>query len=298
MVFSVTSWQLLLSIGGILFALISVIFFMRYYLRKQDFSDTEPVIFELTNRNKYIQANTFRYRGAFLKIGLMVSLGFAILAFSWTSGPATLSNNSGVEVLIEDIEMIPPRTKEEPPKPVTPPPTKVEELPEEDFPEEDSIDFVDTQIEDDEFYEYEEVKKPAPKPMPVATPPPMEEEEPEIFIFAEEMPSLKTCKDAGSRSARWSCSQLEMLRYVNSQIRYPPIARENGIAGTVVVSFVIDEKGSLTDVNLVRSLEGGCGDEVMRIIGKMQKKLKWSPGRQQGRPVKVRVNLPVKFKLQ
>lgn len=296
MFLSLSSGQLMLTLAGIALSLVGIIILFRYRLIQSKI-DTSHQSSVASERNKYPQANYFKLRSLFLKVGMITSLGLVILAFSWTSGAALISGNIESDIYLEEIEMI-PRTKT-PPKPEPPKPRKVEEVPEEDFPEEDTIEFVDDQIEDPDFISFYEAKQEVePAPMPEAPPVVEVEEETEILIFAEEMPNLKSCADQGNKAERWACSQLEMLKYVNSQIRYPPLARENGIQGTVVVSFVINENGALDDITLVRDLEGGCGMEVMRIMDKMNKKLKWNPGRQRGKAVKVKVNLPVKFKLE
>jgi protein TonB len=76
------------------------------------------------------------------------------------------------------------------------------------------------------------------------------------------------------------------------------IARENNIEGTVVVQFVVDRSGTIRDINTVRDIGGGCGEEAVRIVNMMNEMdQKWVPGMQQGRPVNVLFNLPVRFKL-
>lgn len=86
-----------------------------------------------------------------------------------------------------------------------------------------------------------------------------------------------------------------MLKFIYDNIQYPGIARENGVEGTVVVQFVVEKDGSITDVKVIRDIGAGCGAEAMRVVNKMPK---WNPGKQRGRPVRVQFNLPVKFKLE
>ncbi|MBC8173775.1 MAG: energy transducer TonB, partial [Chitinophagales bacterium] len=71
--------------------------------------------------------------------------------------------------------------------------------------------------------------------------------------------------------------------------------KENGIEGTVYVQFVVEKDGSITDVKVVRGIGGGCNEEAMAKVKAMPK---WTPGKQQGKPVRVSFTLPVKFKLQ
>ena len=89
-----------------------------------------------------------------------------------------------------------------------------------------------------------------------------------------------------------------MLEFIYQNIRYPVIARESAIEGTVVVRFVVETDGSLQDIELVRDIGGGCGEEATRIVRLMNEKgLRWTPGEQRGRPVRVQFHLPVRFKL-
>lgn len=89
--------------------------------------------------------------------------------------------------------------------------------------------------------------------------------------------------------------EAELMRYLAKNIRYPELAREADIQGTVVLTFVIGKDGSIGDVAVLRELGGGCSKEAVRVLKGMPN---WSPGEAGGHPVKVRFTLPVKFKLQ
>ena len=86
-----------------------------------------------------------------------------------------------------------------------------------------------------------------------------------------------------------------MFKYLANNIKYPAIARENGIEGTVYVEFIIAKDGSVTEANVKRGIGGGCNEEALRIVNAMPK---WIPAKQKNKPVKVKYTLPVKFKLQ
>jgi periplasmic protein TonB len=81
--------------------------------------------------------------------------------------------------------------------------------------------------------------------------------------------------------------------YIAKNIRYPREAERLGIEGRVVVEFVVEKDGSLSDVNILKGIGGGCDEEAMRVIKKAPK---WNPGKQRGVPVKVRMSIPVMFK--
>jgi len=123
----------------------------------------------------------------------------------------------------------------------------------------------------------------APEEAPPAIVEPEPEPEPEIFRIVEQQPEFE-----GGLSA--------LLKYLGENIKYPAIARENGIEGKVVVQFVVDEKGDVSQAKVLRGIGGGCDQEALRVVQTMSGK--WKPGRQRGRAVKVWFTLPVAFKLQ
>jgi TonB family protein len=104
----------------------------------------------------------------------------------------------------------------------------------------------------------------------------------DIFTVAEQMPEFPKGKIA-------------LLNYLRDNLRYPPIAQENGIEGKVYIRFVVDTTGALTDIHVKRSVHGGCSEEAVRLIRAMPK---WIPGRNNGKLVKVAYILPVPFKLE
>ncbi len=90
-----------------------------------------------------------------------------------------------------------------------------------------------------------------------------------------------------------------MLEFIYKNIKYPAIARENGVEGTCVIQFVVEKDGKITDAKVVRDIGAGCGGESLRIVELMNTKgLKWTPGKQRGRNVRVQFNLPVKYRLE
>ena len=113
-----------------------------------------------------------------------------------------------------------------------------------------------------------------------APPPPPKEE---IFTFVEQPPTFPGGEEA-------------LNKFLSNNIRYPHLATENGISGTVFVSFVVDSDGNIKDVKTVGAKKGGgLEEEAMRVVKKMPK---WKPGKQNGRQVSVQFNLPIRFTLQ
>ena len=289
---------MILIIGGIL----GLIFFMRYnYSKKsqegasdQDGQSGSP----LKGRNKYPFADVFGLSGTFFNLGLALSVGFTILAFSWTQYEADVYIPDDALELDEDIEIEPPRTAEPPPPPPPPPPPVIEEVPEEEILEEEEPEFVDQSVDAEDEVERPDPVVEAPPPPPPPPPPP-EPEVDEIFKVVEEMPRFPGCENKGSAAEKKACADKKMLEFIYKNIKYPAIARENGVEGTVVVSFVVDKDGSIQDARVVRDIGAQCGQEALRVVNLMNSKgLKWTPGKQRGRAVKVQFNLPVKFRLE
>ncbi len=84
----------------------------------------------------------------------------------------------------------------------------------------------------------------------------------------------------------------EFYRMISQNLQYPKEARKMGLEGKVMVQFVVAEDGSLTEFAVVRGLGGGCDEEALRVVKLSEK---WLPGRQRGKPVKVRMIIPISF---
>ncbi len=118
----------------------------------------------------------------------------------------------------------------------------------------------------------------------------------DVYQAVEFMPRFPGCEEEGKgEDDKKACSQQKMLEFIYKNITYPKAARDAGKEGIVVASFVVDKQGDLQDVEILREIGFGTSEEVLGIISKMPN---WIPGRQNGSVVKVRYNLPVKFKLQ
>lgn len=119
------------------------------------------------------------------------------------------------------------------------------------------------------------------------------EDEEQVFTIVDEMPRFPGCENL-SDDERKSCADRKMLEHIYRNIKYPAIAREMGIEGMCIASFVIDKDGSVTELKVWRSYCQEMRDECTRVIETMPK---WIPGKRNGEAVKVQFNLPIKFKL-
>ena len=86
-----------------------------------------------------------------------------------------------------------------------------------------------------------------------------------------------------------------LIKYLSQNIKYPPMARESNISGNVYVTFLVDKDGKVKDAKILRGIGGGCDEEALRVVSHMPD---WKPGKQNGRPVMVQYNLPVRFTLK
>jgi TonB family protein len=114
----------------------------------------------------------------------------------------------------------------------------------------------------------------------------MEEEESfeeEVFAIVEEMPRFKN-------------GDINRFRdYINENLEYPAVAAESAIQGRVILSFVVDTLGDVTNVKVLRGIHPALDSEAVRVV---EASPKWEPGKQRGRPVRVGFNIPVVFVLQ
>lgn len=115
----------------------------------------------------------------------------------------------------------------------------------------------------------------------VAQPEPKPEVE-KVFDVVEQMPSFP-----GGPSA--------LMEWLSNNVKYPVVAQENGVQGRVVVSFVVERDGSITDVKVVRGVDPSLDKEASRVVKAMPR---WIPGKQNGSAVRVKYNVPVAFRLQ
>ncbi len=219
------------------------------------------------------KADLERKRTMFLQIGFVVALGASLVAFEWKTireSPGVLVDNEIVAV----VEELPPIVKLKEPEPPKPPPKQIilEELnivdDDEDLPG-DELEFSSEFSEEYtvDFHEFEE---------------PEEDGDPIPFVMLEDQPEFPGGQEA-------------LLRYLASSVKYPTIAAENGIQGTVYLSFIISKTGEVKNVSILRGVDTSLDKEAIRVVGSMPD---WKPGRQGTRAVAVSYQVPIRFTLQ
>jgi protein TonB len=237
-----------------------------------------------------------RYRPEFLKIGFIIALSIAFMAFNYTTMPPEIVPFEVVPLDVDEI-LIPPITTF--PKEVQPPPppekisvVDIEPITDPIFNFEEKVEVVENVEPTADVFAIEAQPEKAPIVKLIV------KEEPESdvpLIRAERMPIYGDCDENEEEVERNNCTSIKLIKHAYENVRYPALARENKIEGTVVVSFVVNKLGNVEDIKIVRDIGMGCGDEVLRAIHKLGK---FKPGKQNGRPVSVVYRLPVKFSLE
>jgi periplasmic protein TonB len=202
----------------------------------------------------------------FVEVGMVLTLALLIVAFR-----ADFRANSEFDVTLAEqetvqMEEIQQTQQIEKPPPPPRPPVPVE-VPNDEILEDDDLDL-DVSLDLDAA-----VALPPPPPPPDDEPEP----EPEIFVIVEQMPDL-----------------IGGLGALQKKIKYPEIAKKAGVEGRVIVQFVVNERGDVESPVVVRGIGAGCDEEALRAVADA----KFTPGRQRGTNVKVKMSLPITFKLK
>ena len=212
-------------------------------------------------------------KGLFLEIGLIISLLIVIAAFAYAPKEYRIEqvdlNYGPIEEEITEIT----RNEQKPPE--APKKVEIKVL-------NDILDIVTndtkitTEISFDEFEEGMEIETTVVE---------VEEEEIEDdqpYIKVEKMPTFM----GGDLNT--------FRKWVQERIKYPQIAQENGITGRVVLSFVVEKDGSLTNIQVLQSPDRSLGEEASRVLATSPK---WEPGQQSSQKVRVKYTLPVMFQI-
>lgn len=218
----------------------------------------------MTERKKP-EADLKNYYTLFLQVGLLLTLLVCIAAvkIEWVSDAPEVFVLEEQEI-VEMEEIIQTRQIETPPPPPRQPvPVAV--------PNDQILDDVNIDIGGD-------LNLGGSLDMPPPPPPPAEDEDEEdFFVVVEQMPEL-----------------IGGLGALQSQIRYPEMARRAGIEGRVHIQFIVNERGEVENPVVVRGIGGGADEEALRVVSQAQ----FTPGMQRGRPVRVQYSLPIFFRLQ
>ena len=262
--------------GGIL---LSVVLFKLLY-GSQNHSAVAAASSESGDNNrfwikKYFPVDFQRFGLVFSLLGLAISIATITSAFNYQTPPPEVAD-LGDLIIEDDIEIAPPPTEQKPPPPEI-------EVVEDDEVLEEEPEILDTEADEETEIEIvEEIVEDIDEEVEEAVEIVEEAAEEEIFTIVEQNPEFPG-------------GTVEMMKFINSNIKYPPIAKENNIEGRAVIGFVVEKDGSISNIQIKRDIGGGCGAEAVRVVKMMPK---WNAGKQRGKPVRVSFNLPVRFKLE
>jgi protein TonB len=213
-----------------------------------------------------------KYSGIFLEVGFVLSLGIMLLAFNITQRDKMAGDLGELENVMAEEEIIPITRQQEitpPPPPEPPKATEVLNIVEDDVEIEDELEIEDTEADASTAVQIVEIEEEA------------EEEEAQVFFIVENMPEFPG-------------GDLELRKHIAQNVQYPEIAKENGIQGRVFVQFVVNQKGEIEQVKVVRGVDPALDREAVRVISSLPK---WKPGSQRGKPVRVSFTVPINFQL-
>ncbi|WP_320054282.1 energy transducer TonB [uncultured Acetobacteroides sp.] len=224
-------------------------------------------------------------RSLFLQLGFVMAIGFSLFAFEFDFGEKQDAQNYEAKAVVAEEEIIPQTQQEQ----------QVQQQQPQFVPQQIMSDVLkivrdEVMVSDEINLNMEDTKEAAPISIPTATTvtaiaakkeEPIEEEE--VFFIAEDMP-LFNGKDASD----------SFREYVAKNLKYPDVAAENGIQGTVYIQFVVEPSGAVSNVKVLRGVDPSLDKEAVRIV---QGSPKWTPGKQRGKPVRVSFTFPITFKL-
>ncbi len=218
------------------------------------------------------KADLRRYSGLFLEVGFVVALGVVLGAFSYTVHEKNTAGFGELEEVDAEEEIIPITRQQEitpPPPPEVPKIAEVINIVEDDVEIDDELDIADVEADQDTEVAIVEMAEEE------------EEEEAEVFFIVENMPEFPG-------------GDVALRTYIAQNVKYPEIAKENGLSGKVFVQFVINQKGEVQDVKIARGVDPALDKEAIRVVQGLPK---WKPGSQRGKPVRVSYTVPINFQL-
>lgn len=223
------------------------------------------------------KADLERKKGLFLEIGFILALGLCLVAFEWSSDDVStteLGNLSSSEV---EIEMIAITKEKEPPPKQNPPKIEPEKILK-DLKVVDNKKHVKRIKWDSDLKE-----KNSPKIITITNNDIIEDPtEPIPFYAVKEKPI-------------YPGGEIAMLKFIQTNSVYPSIPKENGVEGIVLVQFIIDATGKVTNVKTLNQVDSYLDAEALRVVSLLPD---WSPGKQREIPVPVTFVLPIKFNLE
>lgn len=248
--------------------------------------DIDEIVFEKRNQDYgafYLRKAYNRYLSRALTISVIALLMATLIPFLIFKQANSGNIEQNIDVEFANLDV--PKENDAPPPPPPPPPEALEQKVKFTAPvvTSDTVEDTGALNQDDlnqqststEVTEEQEIIVDETENQVIEQPAP-------ILTIVELMPSY----DGGETA---------MYEWLGNNIKYPQVAKETGIIGTVIVTFVVEKDGSITNVSVLKDIGGGCGEEAIRVVKNMPK---WKAGKQNGVPVRVQFNLPIRFTLE
>lgn len=214
-------------------------------------------------------------RNVFVMLGLVLALAATLFAFEWNSQVEQVSSLGEVVAAEVEDEFIPVTREDQVIEQTAAPEPVVVEM----------LNIVDDDTEIEEELVIEDTEADEETVITIAPVIAQEEEEVEdtkVWVSVDEKPEFPGGNEA-------------LTSFLHNNVKYPPIAQENGIQGTVLLTFVVDEKGNVTNIQVVRSITDALDKEALRVMNMMPQ---WKPGMQGGKAVKVHYQQAITFRLE
>ena len=228
-------------------------------------------------RRKTPKADLENKRSTWRALGFVASLALILSALAWTSYDVAITRAIDFEADLLEDEEIPVNVVTPPPPPPPPQQTTVIEIVDDEEEIEEELEIEDIELDEDTEIEIIEDEED------------FEEDTP--FMIVENMPAFGPCLDLRG-DERHQCTQMEIIKYVSKNTKYPPIAKDAGIQGTVFVYFVVGKNGKVRDVKVLREVDPRLDKEATRVVESLPT---FEPGQQRGKSVSVQYTIPVKF---
>lgn len=310
---TLNSSQVVTGIGAIAAGAIGITLGMRWYVshRAQQLKNNGTVL-DSTLERKHRDIEIHQYTGTFRLVGAICATALCGILLAWTQWDSDNNLAMGALETPEELLIDPPMVPPMPPKTPTPPPPKpptdqfvvednvIEKLPEDNRPE-DPLPNPNPGT-GTEFTNNTTITTPIKPRIVEPEPTPLIPEKDDIVLIPEQMPRFpSTCENDAkmSNDNKKLCADKALLEYIYKNIKYPTIAVEAGAEGMAVIGFVVGKDGSIQNIEIMKDPGYGMGKEAARVVAKMNDlKIVWTPGKQNGRAVRVKYTLPVRFKLE
>lgn len=210
-----------------------------------------------------------KWSGTLFNLGLAISLGAILVAFEWKAKDKSIIKDLG-SIQDDWIDLEIPITIHTPPPP--PPPIPIEIVIKPDEIVIDKIKDLNIDLNTTENIEIPQVE----------------------ISSAPIVESIDKIEDFVDVQATFKGGMEAWYTYLNKNLKYPSQAKRIGIEGMVIVRFVVNTDGSIQDIELVRSIGGGCDEMAKQVI---ENSPNWVPGKMSGRAVRSRMTMPIRFRL-